>query len=468
MLSIQTPKGDPKMKQRYGKKAILSFTTAIVFVIAFSGMVVAQEYSVTALGTLGGLWSGANEIDNQGRVVGGSTVDSGPWHAFMWSNGVMNDLSIPPGHIVSEATGFNTDGQLVGYATGQYQEQHAYFWENGDWTYLGTLPGGLQYSRAVDINDLSQIAGNSFVPGTFGEGRAWIWEDNVMTDLGALGGLKSFAAAINEQGQVVGHSDIFSPDMTEFHAFIWQDNVMTDLGVLPGEVNSAANDVNEAGQICGSSSHPMDIYPFSEVPRPCVWDNGQIIDLGLLPGHVKGKAMGINANGQVVGWMATTEFGSPETAFIWEDGVLKDLNESIPPQSDWILQSASDINDNGQIIGSGVSPGGTVQAFLLTPAVTGVENDLENQLPTDFISSIAYPNPFNARTTIDFDLSSASKVSIGIYDLTGRKVESLMDARLPAGNHQATWDADRFSSGVYFYRIQAGNYSESRKMVLLK
>jgi hypothetical protein len=97
---------------------------------------------------------------------------------------------------------------------------------------------------------------------------------------------------------------------------------------------------------------------------------------------------------------------------------------------------------------------------------TGIEEVIS--LPDQFSLGQNYPNPFNASTIIEYDLPSASNVIIDIYDLLGRRIETLIQGEHPAGYHQVVWDAADHSSGLYFYRIQAGDYAETRKMVLLK
>jgi len=79
-----------------------------------------------------------------------------------------------------------------------------------------------------------------------------------------------------------------------------------------------------------------------------------------------------------------------------------------------------------------------------------------------------HPNPFNAATTISYDLPKPSTVTLDIHDILGRNVETLINQYQPAGYHQVIWKADDFSSGVYFYKLQAGDYIETKKMVLLK
>jgi hypothetical protein len=107
-----------------------------------------------------------------------------------------------------------------------------------------------------------------------------------------------------------------------------------------------------------------------------------------------------------------------------------------------------------------VADGSSIQILGFTP--TGVD-DNSNPLSTCFFLSQNYPNPFNATTVIRYNLPSQSEVIINIYDILGR-----VQGKQQAGYHQVVWDAGNHSSGLYFYRIQAGEYTETRKMVLLK
>lgn len=79
-----------------------------------------------------------------------------------------------------------------------------------------------------------------------------------------------------------------------------------------------------------------------------------------------------------------------------------------------------------------------------------------------------YPNPFNPTTNISFNLPSEGFVELNIYDLSGRKIESLLNKNLIAGQHNVKWDASRYSSGIYFYRLRAGNQIITKKLVLVK
>ena len=79
-----------------------------------------------------------------------------------------------------------------------------------------------------------------------------------------------------------------------------------------------------------------------------------------------------------------------------------------------------------------------------------------------------YPNPFNPMTTITFDLPQPGNVVLTVYDVLGREVEVLVSGDYPAGSFKARWNATGFASGVYVYKLQAGRYTETRKMQLVK
>ncbi len=99
--------------------------------------------------------------------------------------------------------------------------------------------------------------------------------------------------------------------------------------------------------------------------------------------------------------------------------------------------------------------------------IVGVEEDISS-LPLSVILNQNYPNPFNPVTTITYVLPRAIKVVLIIYNLRGEEIARLVNRVQPIGLHQVTWDAKGISSGIYFYRIHAGDYIQTRKMVLLK
>ncbi|MEE9554608.1 MAG: T9SS type A sorting domain-containing protein, partial [candidate division Zixibacteria bacterium] len=114
---------------------------------------------------------------------------------------------------------------------------------------------------------------------------------------------------------------------------------------------------------------------------------------------------------------------------------------------------------------------------LGTYGISWWENDLITQTaiqdtdelgPRSTSLSANYPNPFNSSTTIEYSLPEPGEVTIEIFDLLGRRVETLIDTKQDAGIYRVTWDAEEQASGVYFYRIKTGDYTDTRRMVLLK
>jgi hypothetical protein len=79
-----------------------------------------------------------------------------------------------------------------------------------------------------------------------------------------------------------------------------------------------------------------------------------------------------------------------------------------------------------------------------------------------------YPNPFNPSTKIRFSVPQSSNVVIKVFDILGSEIETLVNEEKPAGNYEVEFDATRLPSGIYFYRLQAGNFVGTKKMVLMK
>jgi hypothetical protein len=108
-----------------------------------------------------------------------------------------------------------------------------------------------------------------------------------------------------------------------------------------------------------------------------------------------------------------------------------------------------------------------VESFIISPNLLS-KKETDNQIPTEYYLAQSYPNPFNPSATIGYGLPADAQVRITIYDILGRAIQTLVNERQTAGYHQITWNAGSFPSGTYLYRIQAGDYSASKKMQLLK
>jgi hypothetical protein len=106
------------------------------------------------------------------------------------------------------------------------------------------------------------------------------------------------------------------------------------------------------------------------------------------------------------------------------------------------------------------------QSFCLLPSL-GAE-PVAGTLPTQYALHQNYPNPFNASTTIAFDLPKSSHICLRVFDLLGREVAVLKDGMMEAGSHRVTFDGSNLASGIYFARLDAGKFSQTKKVILLK
>ena len=144
------------------------------------------------------------------------------------------------------------------------------------------------------------------------------------------------------------------------------------------------------------------------------------------------------------------------------------LDSSFFPASGWWLWGET---GGGNMIPSWDGPHcfTVVDPFL----AVDVEDGDDGLVPTTFSLSQNYPNPFNPRTEIGFSLPEASAVELAVYNILGRRVKTLFAGNLSAGDHTVAWDGTDAeglpsASGVYFYRVAAQSFTETRKMVLMK
>ena len=113
----------------------------------------------------------------------------------------------------------------------------------------------------------------------------------------------------------------------------------------------------------------------------------------------------------------------------------------------------------------GNGPWSTAWSFFTV--ITGI-SQLGTEIPKEFKLYENYPNPFNPTTKIKFDLQKASQTAITIYDITGKEVETLINENLSAGKYELQWDGINKSSGVYFYRINTNEFTDIKRMILIK
>lgn len=384
-----------------------------------------EFYSVTDLGSLGNpLGSGAAAINVAGDAVGYAfTARDSFVHAVLSRGGNVTDLGTLGG-TQSLARAINAAGDIVGwsYPAGS-TDLRAVLWRAGVTHELGTLGG--PHSDARDVNDAGLVVGSSF--DALGRERAFLW-DGALHDLGTLGGTQARAYAINNWGDIVGMAAPLSND--RFHAFLGKrGSPLYDLGTLGGKV-SHAYDVNERGHVCGWSQ-----VAWSPVAsRGFLWADGVLKEIGTAGGEYSG-GYAINVHDEVVGMTARAD--GEYVAFRWRNGTLVDLNTVLPAGSAWFLQSASDVDDNGVIVGRG-RLNGESRAFALTPANA-------TTVPPAAVPAVARllgarPNPVVAATRFEFELPALARAHLEIFDLGGRRVRDLADGWFPAGRSSVAWD----------------------------
>jgi hypothetical protein len=131
-------------------------------------------------------------------------------------------------------------------------------------------------------------------------------------------------------------------------------------------------------------------------------------------------------------------------------------------------------NVNGNVVWNYNRGGQIVRALRYAPDYPGLKNlptavaEEKSELPENFALMQNYPNPFNPSTKITYRLPISSEVKLTVFDVHGREVTTLLQAKQPAGTHEAVFDASGLSNGIYYYKLTAGNFSATKEMLLIK
>lgn len=371
--------------------------------------------TLTEFGTLGGAASFGYGINGAGQVVGTSDLSSSGGNmerAFLWQNGVMGNLGDPnpdPSNY-SVAFGINSAGDVAGYEVGADSYIRPLIWKGG--TPAGAMlltPLACPYSvcqgEALAVNDLGQSAGWGVISG--GTYHPVIWDNTGQpTDLGTLGPASYYnqANAINKSGVAVGHSQFTT---TTVHAFVWRNGTLQDLGTIPG------TDPLLSGNISDTNS----------------------------------SAWGINSKGDIVGISAATQnavvLGNGGRAFLNINGVMYDLSSLLVPGTNWQLEAAWAINDNGQIVGVGKNPAQAEHGYLLTPVGTATTTALASSVnPSVFGQQVSITATVNPNSPSSNTPSGTITFSDGVNALQTVALTSgtaiFNTAALAVGSHSIT------------------------------
>lgn len=393
-----------------------------------------SSYRVHNLSSLGGSDASGNGINDQSLVAGYSTVEGDTArHATLWLYGFEFDLGTLGGPNSNVAWPVkNTQGLIAGIAQtdipeplGETWSCRAFFapatstgyiclavvWENGEIRALPTLGGFNGF--ATGANNKRRIVGwaentvddPTCVPPQRRQFRAVLWGpgENDKRELPPLrADSTSAATAINDKGQVVGISGACGTavgGVSARHAVMWEKGRVKEIGDLGGVAWNTPMAINERGEVVGFSNiSAEDGDAFNA--QAFLWTKEKgIRGLGTLPGDSMSQALGINERGQIVGLSCTAGFESCR-AFLWEKGVMYDLNDLVEPGYADHLYTANDINDAGEITGQAVdgetqanvafwavptkphkkSSGSSARSHAATPLPAAVRQELLQQL----------------------------------------------------------------------------------------
>lgn len=140
------------------------------------------------------------------------------------------------------------------------------------------------------------------------------------------------------------------------------------------------------------------------------------------------------------------------------------------PGNDYDNGNAIAIDDAGNIyIGAGSESAALTTDFLTIKynQITGIEN-ISGEIPTRYNLSQNYPNPFNPSTKIRFDIPESSVVKLTVFDITGKETAVLVNGNLRAGKYEYEWNAEKLTSGIYFYRLESEKFNDVKRMILVK
>jgi len=171
----------------------------------------------------------------------------------------------------------------------------------------------------------------------------------------------------------------------------------------------------------------------------------------------------VSGIGSIPGGVATS-------AFFGFNGIYKDVDSLFPGEGYWVKagQEGKLLLSAGPELPASVKIAISSQPEDLPPTPPGRNDDSGEHIPSRYDLVQNFPNPFNPTTVIRCTVPLDGHVSLKVYDVIGREIATLINEPRAPGEYSVSWDASRVPSGVYYYRLVAGTYSDSKKMILLR
>jgi len=215
----------------------------------------------------------------------------------------------------------------------------------------------------------------------------------------------------------------------------------------------------------------VDFDPLYDAPRPPRNPGSRYLEMyfsnsgGSYPAVLGSKYARDYRGSDNPQWSFTVESSEQGTVTIqWDPNVLKQLGGNV--KLALTDQSTSSSINMGTLSSYSFDYSGA-RVFTIASTITGVDENGENK-PTSYALKQNYPNPFNPSTQIEFSIPQQSFVTLKVYDMLGKEVATLVNGEREPGSYTTTWNAQGCPSGVYFYRLTAGSYTMTRKLLLLR
>jgi probable HAF family extracellular repeat protein len=425
---------------------------AIILFLAFQLLtidLIAQQPTLTWLGTLGGDKSEAQSVSDDGSViVGRSNKGNGSYHAFMWTaaNG-MQDMGTLGGD-ESGATGISSDGSIiVGWSYDSSAIYRAFKW---------TASYGMQDFGAGEWSQASGVSSDGSVIIVNISPMAYRWTlSGGLENLGNLGGVNSTSAsAVSSDGSVIVGSSYNSAG--DPYAFRWIEGTgMQQIGTYYSFARGVSGD---GSTVTGFETGSAGIYLAFK------WTQSSGFEFNIAGNFSQGNA--VSGDGSIIvgdngggAFRLSTTGGLDELNLVYSN-LLTTGSE---------LYSVWDISSDGQIlVGSGRNGiTGQDEGYLLSLSGSTFV-DGSQTISGSFALNQNYPNPFNPSTSIKYSVGSGQFVQLKVYDVLGKEIATLVNEEKAAGSYKVNFNASQLSSGIYFYKLQAGSFVETKKMTLLR